>query len=144
MSTGNPGAVGNAAMSAPSKGAGELASLLAEVKSMTPEHLRKIEAQVAEFHLAQEAAEKAQRDAEQAQREAELAQQELGKREHSHNEGMGRDLDNLNHREVGVKRREDNVEVREVAVKTREDEVATAERSINRVRKQLGPAEAVQ
>lgn len=136
MKTGSQ-AVGSAGPSAPSKGAGELAGLLAEVKSMTPEHLRKIEAQVAEFHSAQEASEKAQADAEEAQHKAALALQDLGKREHEHNGRMERDLENLDRREVNVKLREDNIKVRASDVQAREQIVSDAERRIALVRENI-------
>lgn len=80
MTTGSPGALGSAASHPLAhKHVGDLAGLFAELREMTPEHLRKIETQVAELYAAHEAAEKAQHEAEQAQRKAELAQQELGK-----------------------------------------------------------------
>ena len=138
MKTGTPGVgtpgVGDAVRPFAKQHIGVFAGLLAELREMTPKHLRKIETQVAEFHLAQEAAEKAQHDAEHEQHKVELAQQELGVREHNHNGQMEQDLDALNRREVNVKQREDDVKHREISVTTREQTVDDAERRIETLR----------
>ena len=67
MNTGKTGAVGSAGPSAPSKGAGELASVLLEIKQMSPEHLDRIGQSIKDFHTWREEFEKSQRDAELAQ-----------------------------------------------------------------------------
>ncbi len=88
------------------RASGELAGLLAEVKSLSPEELRRIEAQVAEFHSDREASEK-------ARQKVEAKWAELDEREHQHQERMRLDLETLNHREGDLALRETNVKKRE-------------------------------
>lgn len=142
MRIGKPGTVASADLAAPSRAAGELAGILFEIQSLSPDHLKRIELRITEFHAAREASEQEKHEAQTRIEAADTARTELADRSRKHNARVNTDLENVRRQGETLTRRETEVTAREENVTTRENIVANAERRLARVRETLDPEAA--